>query len=235
MATPEAPTPPRQAPARPALATGLERPAGAPAANAGPAGRASQVSGSDAATLCRRTWWVFLLGGIASLAFGALAFANPGLALLVLALFFAAAVMVDGVANVVGALLHRQKDGWWIVLAIGLLGVLVGGYALLNPPVGVAAFVILVAFQAVALGVFLLLLGWRVRQRTEREWLLYLTGALSLAFGILIVANPAAGSVSIVYFIAGWAIATGVFRIAFALRARRATDSDGSDARPTAA
>ncbi|MCU0759434.1 MAG: HdeD family acid-resistance protein [Steroidobacteraceae bacterium] len=235
MATPEVPIPSAQAPERPAMASGLERPASEPAANAGPAGRAGEVSGSDAATLCRRTWWVFLLGGIASLAFGVLAIARPEVALLVLALFFAAAVLVDGVANVVGGLLHRQKDGWWIVLAIGLLGVLVGAYALLNPPVGVAAFVLLVAFQAVALGVFLLLLGWRVRQRTQREWLLYLTGALSIAFGVLIAADPVAGSRSIVYFVAGWAIATGVFRIAFALRARRAGGDEGTGGEARAA
>ena len=40
------------------------------------------------AELCSRSWWVFLIGGIASVIFGVLAFTNPGIALLVLATFF---------------------------------------------------------------------------------------------------------------------------------------------------
>jgi len=44
----------------------------------------------DARALCKRTWWVFLIGGIASVVFGILAFMNPAAALLVLGMFFAA-------------------------------------------------------------------------------------------------------------------------------------------------
>ena len=37
---------------------------------------------ADARALCKRTWWVFLIGGLASLLFGVVAFAKPGIALL---------------------------------------------------------------------------------------------------------------------------------------------------------
>jgi uncharacterized membrane protein HdeD (DUF308 family) len=176
--------------------------------------------GADAQVLCRRTWWVFLVGGLASLIFGVLAFVNPGIALLVLAMFFAASVLVDGVFSMAGAIQHRDKDGWWIMLLIGLLGLLVGGYALLNPPVGILAFIYLVAFQAIMLGVFTAMLGYKVRQATRREWILYLTGGLSVLFGILVAANPAAGSLSIVYLIAAWAVVIGALKIAFGLRVK---------------
>ena len=64
--------------------------------------------GSDAQALCKRTWWVFLVGGIASVIFGVLAFINPGIALLVLATFFAAAVLVDGAFIIAGAIQNRD-------------------------------------------------------------------------------------------------------------------------------
>ena len=115
--------------------------------------------GDDARALCRRTWWSFLVGGIAMLGFGVLAFARPGIALLVLSMFFAASILVHGAFNFVGALRNRDKDGWWIMLLIGLLGLGVGAVALLNPPVSMLAFVLLVAIEAIALGVFLLMLG----------------------------------------------------------------------------
>jgi uncharacterized membrane protein HdeD (DUF308 family) len=176
--------------------------------------------GNDARTLCRRTWWVFLVGGIAGVAFGILAFMRPLAAWLVVASFFAAFLIVDGIFNVVGAIRNRSSDGWWIMLLIGALGIAVGGYALLNPPVSMVAFVLLVAVQAIVLGVFLLLLGWRIRAASEREWILYTTGVLSVLAGILIIANPAAGGLSVIWVIAAWAIATGILRIVFAFRVR---------------
>jgi uncharacterized membrane protein HdeD (DUF308 family) len=180
--------------------------------------------GGDAQLLCKRTWWVFLVGGIASIAFGVLAFMQPGLALFVLAMFFAASILVDGIFNIIGSLRNQEKDGWWIMLLIGALGLLVGGYALLNPPLSMLAFVYMFAFEASLLGVFLIMLGYKVRKATTREWILYLTGALSILLGIWVVAQPIAGSLSIVWFIASWAIAVGVLRIAFAFRVKNAPE-----------
>lgn len=176
---------------------------------------------ADARALVRRTWWVFLVGGLASLLFGILAFVNPGIALLVLSMFFAAAILVDGAFNIVGSIQNREKDGWWLMLLIGVLGVGVGGYALMNPPVSMLAFIYLVALEAILLGVFLVMLGYRVRKATSREWILYVTGALSILFGVLVVARPDAGGLTIVYMVAAWAIVIGALKIAFALRIRK--------------
>jgi uncharacterized membrane protein HdeD (DUF308 family) len=183
--------------------------------------------GADAQVLCKRTWWVFLIGGIAAVIFGVLALMKPLTAWLVVSMFFAASVLVDGVFNVVGSVQHREKDGWWIMLLIGVLGVVVGGFALLNPPVSMIAFLYLVALQAIMLGVFLAMLGYKVRAATQREWILYLTGALSVLFGILVVVNPAAGSLSVITLIATWALVTGVLKIIFAFRVKNARDRIG--------
>ncbi len=165
--------------------------------------------GADAQALVRRAWWVFLVGGIAMVAFGALALLNPGVALFVLATFFAASVIQN-----------RDKDGWWIMLLIGLLGAGVGAYALFNPPISILAFVLIVAIEAILLGVFLVMLGYKVRNASNREWMLYLAGALSIVFGALVLANPGLGSVTIVYVIASWSLMIGVLKILFAFKAR---------------
>jgi uncharacterized membrane protein HdeD (DUF308 family) len=180
--------------------------------------------GGDAKVLCKRTWWVFLIGGIAAVIFGVLALMEPVTAWFVVSVFFAASVLVDGVFNVVGSVQHREKDGWWIMLLIGVLGIVVGGFALLNPPVSMMAFLYLVALQAIMLGVFLVMLGYKVRAATQREWILYLTGALSVLFGILVIANPVAGSLSVISLIAMWALVTGVLKILFAFRVRNLPD-----------
>ena len=190
-------------------------------------GSAFSSFGTDAQELCKRTWWVFLLGGIASVAFGVMALVNPGVALFVLATFFAAAVLVDGAANAIGAIRHREKDGWWLMLLLGALGLAVGAFALMNPPVSILAFIYLVAFEAIALGVFTAMLGYKVRKATNREWILYLAGGLSILFGAAVLARPVAGSVTIVYLIAAWAIVVGAFKVAFAFRVKGAAKGFG--------
>jgi uncharacterized membrane protein HdeD (DUF308 family) len=144
--------------------------------------------------------------------------------LFVLAIFFAAAILVDGAFNLVGAVQNRDKDGWWLMLLIGLLGVLVGAYALLNPPLSIVAFLLIVAFQAFVLGAFLIMLGFKFRAATTREWILYLTGGLSVLFSVLVVVRPAVGGVTIVYMIAAWAIIIGTLKIVFAMRVRNLAD-----------
>ena len=188
-------------------------------------------AGGNIRKLCKRTWWVFLIGGIASIIFGVLAFINPAIALAVLALYFAAWVMVDGVVNVIGAVQHRDKDGWVFMLLMGILGVLVGAYALFNPPVSMMAFLYVVSFMAIIFGVLLITMGRRVREKIEREWILYVTGVVSIVFGVLIIFQPESGALSVVWLIASWAIITGLLRILFAFFVRNMAEDVGETIR----
>ena len=182
---------------------------------------------SDVRSLCKRTWWVFLIGGGASLVFGILAFLNPGIALFVLAMFFAASVLVDGAVNAWGAIQHRDMDGWWMLLLIGILGIGVGGFALFNPPVSMTALVLLVGFMALFLGILLISMGYKIRDVIEKEWLLYVAGSLSVLSGLYIFFNPEGAAVPIVWIIAAWPIATGLLRIWFAFKIRNIRDNVG--------
>ena len=90
-----------------------------------------------------------------------------------------------------------------------------------------AAFILLVAFEAIVLGVFTVMLGYKVRQATRREWLLYATGAMSILFGILVIANPAVGGLSIVFVIASWAIVVGTLKIFFGFKVKNLPERIG--------
>jgi len=71
------------------------------------------------------------------------------------------------------------------------------------------------------------MLGYKVRKATSREWILYLTGALSILFGIVVVMNPAAGGLSITYVIASWAIVIGALKVFFAFKAKNLPERVG--------
>ncbi len=183
-----------------------------------------------ASALCNRAWWVFLIGGVAAVLFGILAFVSPGAALLVLSMFFAAYVLVDGAVNIWGAISNRDKDGWWVILLLGIAGVLAGGYALAVPPVSMIVFIYVVAFIAMFVGTTSLYLGWKVRAEIPNEWILYLSGGISVLFALLILFEPEVGGLSVIYLIAAWAILIGALRIWFAFRIRAFRDRIDSGA-----
>ena len=134
--------------------------------------------------------------------------------------FFAASMLVDGVFNAAAGIRHRNKDGWWLMLGLGIAGIVVGGYALMNPALTMAAFVFAAAFMAIVAGASLIALGYRIRKESEREWLLYTTGGLSLLFGALVFFDPREYGPSLMVLIAIWALGIGAMRIWIAFRMR---------------
>jgi uncharacterized membrane protein HdeD (DUF308 family) len=174
----------------------------------------------NAQVLCRRTWWVFVLGGLASFAFGVLALLAPGATLRILGLYFAASVLLGGASALLGAYENRDKDGWQLMMLIGVLGVLIGLFALLYPPLGIAAFVYVVALQAIVFGILIVMLGHRVRREISHEWMLYAIGTLSVLLGLLIMVNPVLGSLKVVTLVAVWSIVTGAMTFVFGMNLR---------------
>jgi uncharacterized membrane protein HdeD (DUF308 family) len=170
--------------------------------------------------LMKNVWWVMLIGGIASVIFGVMAMAWPGLTLLVLALFFAASVFVDGIFAVIGAIKNRAQSNWWLVLLLGILGVVAGGYAMYQPEAAALALLLIVATYAILSGITLIVVGWKLRAEIRGEWLLILAGLVSVIFGVLLIAMPGPGLLSLVWLVAVWSIATGILRIIFAFKAR---------------
>jgi uncharacterized membrane protein HdeD (DUF308 family) len=61
----------------------------------------------------------------------------------------------------------------------------------------------------------------QLRKEVEGEWWLILSGALSVAFGVLLFARPGVGILALVWWIAGFAIVFGITNIALAFRVKQ--------------
>ncbi len=172
--------------------------------------------------LLSRSWWVLALRGAVALLFGILTLFWPAITLLVLVSLFAAFALVGGAVSVAGALRHRTLDrGWWLVLLLGIVSMIVGIVAVLHPGATVFVLVLLMAAQAIATGVLDIAVAIRLRKVIEREWLLVLTGALSILFGVLVVLFPPAGAFALAFIVAFYAIAIGLLLLVLAMRARK--------------
>lgn len=171
--------------------------------------------------LLKRSWWALLIGGIALVIFGVLAFMWPGKTLFIIAVFFAATVFVDGIVTVASAIRNRALSGqWWIWLLLGMLGIVAGAIGLMNPGVAAGALLLLISAYAIAIGVLTIWAGFRLRKEIDNEWLLWLLGAISVVFGVVMIMQPAAGVLGLVWAIASWAVAIGILKILLAFKAR---------------
>jgi uncharacterized membrane protein HdeD (DUF308 family) len=110
---------------------------------------------------------------------------------------------------------------WWILLVRGLLAILFGVLALAWP--GATLFALIVMFGAFALVNGLLAIIAALLGRTEGIpwWALLVEGILSVGIGIATFAWPGLTGILLLYMIAFWSIATGVFEIIAAIRLRQ--------------
>src|SRR5438128_12684446 len=94
------------------------------------------------AAAVRHHWWLFLLRGVAGVAFGVLTLAWPGATLLVLMAFIAAYALVDGIVALVYAFrLRPMFDRWWMLLVQGLISGAFGVLAFIYPTLSLAYIV----------------------------------------------------------------------------------------------
>jgi uncharacterized membrane protein HdeD (DUF308 family) len=167
-------------------------------------------------------WWAFVLRGIAGVIFGVLTFSWPGLSLAVLVLLFGAYAFADGVFNIMAAFRPKASDTrWWALLIQGIVGVLAGIITVLLPRLTALALLFLIAGWAIVTGVFEISAAVRLRRQIEHEWILALSGVISIGFGALLALFPGAGALALVFWIGAYALVSGIVLMALGFRLRR--------------
>ena len=169
-----------------------------------------------------KNWGWLLLRGVAAIAFGVLAFLWPGVTLLVLALFWGAWAFADGLLALIAAFRIREKGrAHWPLVLIGILGIAAGVVTFVSPGLTAIALLMFIAAWALITGVLQIVVAIRLRREIEGEWLLALSGIVSVVFGVLMVLRPGAGALAVIWIIGGWSIAFGLLLVMVALKLKR--------------
>ena len=171
-----------------------------------------------------RNWGWIVVRGIAAVIFGVLALVLPGITLAALVLLWGAYALADGIIALIAAFRIRDRGKpFWALVVVGILGVAAGILTFIWP--GMTAIVLLafIAAWSLVMGIFQIIAAVRLRKSIENEWLLGLSGLLSVIFGVLMLINPGAGALAVIWVIGAYAIVFGVLLIALGLKLRSRT------------
>jgi uncharacterized membrane protein HdeD (DUF308 family) len=111
-------------------------------------------------------------------------------------------------------------QNWWVVLLRGIAGILFGLLTLFAPDISLAALVLFFGAYAFVDGVLAIISAVRHRGETDRGWLIF-EGIAGIAAGVLTFIWPGITALALLYVIAAWALVTGAFEIAAAIRLRK--------------
>jgi uncharacterized membrane protein HdeD (DUF308 family) len=168
-----------------------------------------------------RNWWLVALRGTLAVIFGVAAFVWPSVTFEVLVLLFGAYAFVDGVLVLsFGLMAAGDGEQWWPLVLSGILGIGLGVVTFARPETMALALVYVVGFWAIVTGLLEIVAAIRLRDVVSGEWLMALSGALSIIFGVLVVAQPDSGALALVYLFGFYAILAGVSQIGLGFRMR---------------
>jgi uncharacterized membrane protein HdeD (DUF308 family) len=124
-------------------------------------------------------------------------------------------------------MLTLLSKNWWIFLLRGILAILFGLMAFAWPGLTLATLVIFFGAWALVSGCFALFGAFSGKKSGGDWWVLLLHGLLGIAVGILTFRSPGITAIAVLWYIAFWAIFTGVIEVATAIRLRKEIRGEG--------
>jgi uncharacterized membrane protein HdeD (DUF308 family) len=168
-------------------------------------------------------WGLVLLRGVVAIAFGAAAFAWPGLILLMFTYLWGAYALDDGIFALWAVTTGRGGEmvPRWPLVLFGAASILAGLLTFFWPGLTPPILLMFIAAWALATGVLQIWLAIQVRKEIESEWMLALAGLLSIACGLYLITQPDMGAKAVVWSISWFSVLVGCTYVALAFRLRR--------------
>jgi len=163
---------------------------------------------------------VLALRGVFAIIFAIIAFFWPAITATVLVLLFGAYALVDGVLALIAALRaarHHGRSG--SLLLEGILNLVIAGIVFFWPVEALIAIIYFIAIWAVITGIALVAAGIALI-RINGEWLLVLSGIISILLGIILFVQPGAGVVALSWWLGIYALLFGIALLSAAFRMR---------------
>lgn len=115
---------------------------------------------------------------------------------------------------------------WWILLLRGLAAIIFGLLIWFQPAITIMVLVIFFGAYTLVEGIFGIIAAFQSKKTHPDWWLLLLWSLVSIIVGILTFILPIATAYALLCLIAAWAIISGIFQIATAVKLRKQTQGE---------
>lgn len=119
-------------------------------------------------------------------------------------------------------MLEKVSRNWWLYAVRGVVAIIFGVVAFTRPEQALQALVLVFGAYALVDGIFAMFAGIASYRYFERWWAVLLEGVTGVVIGLLTFFWPNITALVLLYFIAAWALITGIFEIVAAIQLRRA-------------
>jgi uncharacterized membrane protein HdeD (DUF308 family) len=167
---------------------------------------------------------LLIIRGIVGVIFGVVAFAWPGVTIAALVVIFGAYAIIDGLMNIVMGITRtpvRRRS--WATALQGVVGIIAGVLTFMWPAITALALVLFIGAWALVTGALEIAAAIALRKSIKGEWMLALSGVMSIVFGALVFSFPGAGAVGIAWVLGAYAFAAGLVLISLGARLRATT------------
>jgi len=172
----------------------------------------------------RPRWSSLVLRGLASIVFGIIAFAWPGITLAALVLLFGAYAFVDGVTALVVAVHRGARPHRWLLVVDGLFGIGAGIVTLLWPKITLLALIFVFGIRFILTGALEVAAAIQLKDELRSPVLYGLAGMASILLGVLAFVLPAITALVLVTMLAAFALIFGIMMLVVAFRMRRSIE-----------
>jgi uncharacterized membrane protein HdeD (DUF308 family) len=122
-------------------------------------------------------------------------------------------------------ILRALAKNWWLLLLRGIAGIVFGVLAFGWPGLTLLTLILLYGAYALADGVIAIIAAITGGAPAGRGWLA-IVGILGIAVGAFTFMLPGMTALILLFTMAGWAVAIGVFQIIGAIRLRKEIDNE---------
>ena len=168
-----------------------------------------------------KNWWLLALRGLFAILFGIVILAWPGLTIEILVIIYGVFALVGGILSIIIGLFSIGKSSnWWVMFLEGILGFIVGGIVLKWPAISLLLLIVIIGLWAIISGIIQIITAIFVRQEIKNEWLMGLSGLISLLFGLVILSWPISSIIVVSWLIGFYALLLGIFLIVFGFQVK---------------
>ena len=138
----------------------------------------------------RDHWKLFLIEGIILVVLGLLAVAVPMVAGLAVTILFGWLLLISGIVGLITTFALRHAPGFWWSLLSAVLGILVGGWLLIQPALGLVSLTYLLIAFFIVEGIATIMFALEHRRALSGRWgWILASGIVDLFLAVVILAG----------------------------------------------